>query len=158
MTPKTLRYIAYSVILTIMILSLYPLVSDYFYTPKFSEIAIMGPNENIGEYVHQVPLGAEYSVRFYIGNHETETKLYKTVVKLVDNSTLLESSPPFEVEALTSYLTVVRDGENSTFSINPMINQEFNGKLVAELYVFDPSSDSYVYHDRWVAIWLRTEN
>jgi len=96
------------------------------------------------------------SLKIYLENHEKQTKLYKIVIKLVENSTLKDNSPPFVVNPVSSYLTVLGDDENTTYPIKVVIDQPFNGKLIAELYMFDVSANTYLYHDRWVAIWMKT--
>jgi uncharacterized membrane protein len=154
--PQTVKYVAYALILGVIVISYYPLLSESMYSSSFSEIALVGSSGIIGEYEHQVPLGRELPFKVYISNHEEHTLLYKVVVKLVDNATALSGSPPFPVEPIASFLAVVKVGGNSTINVNPIITHEFNGKLVVELYIYDSASSSYIFHDRWVAVWLRT--
>ncbi len=121
-------------------------------------MAILGPTGEIGKYPNQVHLSEELSLNIYLENHEKQTKLYKIDIKLVENSTLKEDLPPFNDNPVSSYLTVLEDGENTISPIKVVIDQPFNGKIIAELYIFDTSSTSYIYYDRWVAIWMKTTN
>ncbi|MHA1966393.1 MAG: DUF1616 domain-containing protein [Candidatus Hodarchaeales archaeon] len=156
MTPTTMKRIAYLFISILIIIAIYPIVSSSFYSQKFTEMAILGPKGNIGEYPHQVHLDEEFLLNIFIENHEKQTKLFKVVIKLVENSTLNENSPPFAEDPISSYIMVLGDEKNTTNPVNVVIDQHFNGKLVAELYMFNIAANSYVYHDRWVAIWMKT--
>ena len=156
MTPTTMKQIAYLFITILIIIAIYPIIDDSFYSPKFTEIAILGPTGKIGEYHHQIQLGEELSLNIYLENHEKQTKLYKIVIKMVENSSLQDNSSPFVVNPVSSYHIVLGDDENTIYPIKVAIEQPFSGKLVAELYMFDASTNTYLYHNRWVAIWMKT--
>jgi uncharacterized membrane protein len=156
MTPTTVKRIAYLFIAILMIIAIYPFIKNSFYSPEFTEIAILGKTGIIGENPNQVQLGEELPLKIYIENHERQTMLYRIVIKLVENVTLEDNSPPFSVKPILSYLIVLGDNENTTYPFKVVIDQPFNGKLVAELYRFDSSATTFLYHDRWVAIWMKT--
>lgn len=156
MTPSTMNRIAYIFIIVLMIIAIYPFVKVSFFSNKFSELAILSSTGIIGDYPDQVRLGDEVSFQIYLENHEKQTKLYRTVIKLVEDSKLINNSPPFEVDIVAYYLAVVEDNANVVFPVNVLIDQPIDGKLVAELFVFDASENAYLYHDRWVALWIKT--
>ncbi len=131
-------------------------MKNFFYSAQYTEMAILGPTGKIGEYTHQVQIGEDLTFNIYLENHEKNTKLYKIKIKLVENSSLGNTLPPFDVNTMSSYLIILEDDTNTTYPINIVIDQPFSGKLVAELYMFDVRNNSYLYHDMWVAIWMKT--
>ncbi len=156
MTPTAMKRIGYTLIAILVIIVIYPYIENSLYSSKFTEIAILGPTGIIGDYSPQIQLGKVVPLNIYLENHEKEIKLYKVLIKLVENSTLNNSSPPFLVDPVSSYLTVLQNNENTTYPVEVVFNQPFSGKIVAELYMYDATASKYIYHDRWVAIWMKT--
>lgn len=156
MTPKKMKWFSYLFIIILIVIAVYPFVDDYFYSEKYTEIAILGPTGEIGKYPKQLQLGQELPLNIFLENHEKQTKLYRVEIKLIENSTLNHNSPPFIADPVLSFLTAIENNKNASHPIKVVIEQPFSGRIVAELYIFDTGASTYIYHDRWVALWMKT--
>ena len=121
----------------------------------FSELAVLGPNMKIGDYLGEVVVGEPLKLYLYVGNHEGRTMYYSVLVKLGDRSTPVNETRPMQVSVVARFDRVLMNGENWTRPVTVSIGKSGVGiRLVFELWVYDEAVDGLRYHGRWNQIWM----
>jgi hypothetical protein len=86
-------------------------------TEPFSELGILGPNQQIGGYPTTLVAGQQFSLYGYVGNHEGAVNYYQVLVKLGNESTQVRNSTYARAPELASYGLVLASNESSVFPI-----------------------------------------
>ncbi|MCP8306169.1 MAG: DUF1616 domain-containing protein, partial [archaeon] len=62
----------------------------------FSELAVLGPNQKIGDYPKNLTAGENFTLYLYVGNHEGKVMYYRVYVKLGDRSSIINETTPLD--------------------------------------------------------------
>jgi uncharacterized membrane protein len=121
----------------------------------FSELGVLGPNQKIGDYPTNVTAGQSVTLYGYVGNHEGVVTYYDVKVKQGPSSAIVNESTWASLPSSYDYRVVLRDGENSTFSLQLRFsNPASNAKILFELWELDVASGGFRYSGLWGQIVL----
>ena len=120
----------------------------------FSELAILGPNQKIGDYPKNLTAGEEFDLYLYIGNHEGRVMHYRVYVKLGDQSSTINETVPLDVSPIEEYEQILLHNQTWLEPITLHIDEPgMNYRLVFEMWVYDIDG-MFAYHGRWNQLWL----
>ena len=121
----------------------------------FSELAVLGPNQNLGSYPRQLVVGQPFLLYGYLENHMGTPEFYQFIVKLGNQSTLVGNTTTANAPVIFTLSRLLEDGQNYTF---PMIlsisNIGLNQRLIFELWTYDISKSNFTYGGIWNEIWV----
>jgi len=121
----------------------------------FSELGLLGPGRKIGDYPREVVAGLPFTLNIYVGNHEGKTAYYKVLVKVGDNSSLINESTPLSAEPITEVRAVLTHNSSQTIPVNITLYEPATRlRLVFEMWVFNETAGLFSYHGRWNQLWL----
>jgi uncharacterized membrane protein len=121
----------------------------------FSEIGILGPDQTIGQYPTSVSAGDPFLLYGYIGNHQAIASLYKFVVKVGNQSTIVSNSTSSLAPVIFTYSHVLANNQSVVFPVSLALSQPaINQRLIFELWTYDVASSSYVYTGLWDQLFL----
>ncbi|MCP8307146.1 MAG: DUF1616 domain-containing protein [archaeon] len=121
----------------------------------FSELAILGPNQKIGDYPKSLMVRENFTLYLYVGNHEGKNMYYRVYVKLGNQSSIINESVPLNAPPMAQYETILSKDQIWLKSITLHMDEPgINYRLVFELWVYKPDEGIFTYHGRWNQIWL----
>lgn len=121
----------------------------------FSELAILGPNQKIGDYPKNLTAGENFNLYLYIGNHEGKVMYYRVYVKLGNRSSIINENNPLDAPPIAHYETILSNDQTWLKPITLHIDEPgINYRLVFELWVYKPEEGIFTYHGRWNQLWL----
>jgi ABC-type multidrug transport system fused ATPase/permease subunit len=119
---------------------------------QISELGILGPNMQLGDYPKQVVSGQIINLYGYVGNQMGKPMYYDLMVKLGDNKTAVDPASTAPMEQFTS---VVASNGTWTFPFNVTLTQPgVNQRIIFELWMYNQTLNQMQYHHRWGQIWL----
>lgn len=121
----------------------------------FSALGLLGPEMRIGDYPKNVLVNQTINLYLFIDNHEGRIMYYVIYAKLGDRSTIVRENVSANAPVLNTYEVVLPHGTNATILISLRIPEPMtNGRLIFEMWVYDPERHEVRYHGRWVQLWL----
>lgn len=121
----------------------------------FSELAVLGPEKEIGNYPRTVVAGESFRLYIYVGNHEGHVIYYRVLVKLGDQASNVSDTQPLDASPLASYEFIIQHGGNRTRAVTLSLDTAgSNQRLVFELHAYSTKSGSFKYHGHWCQLWL----
>lgn len=121
----------------------------------FSALGILGPSGKIGDYPRQVVAGVPFKLNIYVGNYEGKTMYYRILIKLSDNSSIINETTPLLVEPLMEVRVILAHNSSQVIPVNITLNRSvINARLAFEMWVFNESIRSFTYHGRWNHLWI----
>lgn len=121
----------------------------------FSEVAILGPNQKIGDYPKNLTAGENFNLYLYVGNHERKVMYYRVYAKLDDQLSVINETVPLDASPIAQYETVLSNNQTWLKPITLRIDESgTNYRLVFELWVYEPDEGIFAYHGRWNQLWL----
>jgi uncharacterized membrane protein len=128
-----------------------------FFLPKntseqFSELGILGPNRQLGDYPTQIVAGQTVNLYVYVGNQMGQPMYYDVMVKLGDNNTTVDPAPITPIQQFTSVLP-----SNGTwaFPVSVALTQPgLNQRIIFELWIYNETINQMQYNQRWGQVWL----
>ncbi len=160
-----LSFIALLVIIAIM----QPVISSYDYS-GFSELAVLGPNQNLGDYPRQLCSSSEqasgacftccvaaqpFILYGYIENHEGYTQLYQFEIKLGNKSTQISNTTAANAPIIFTNSTLVPNNQSTMFPIVLSLTSIGNNqRLIFELWIYNTRQTAFVYTGVWNEIWV----
>ncbi len=143
------------ILLSSGVIAAYPIIDKGRYVESFSELAVMGPNGNLGDYPHELVVGQELTLILYVGNHEGRSEYYQVVTKIGDKTTNMSDTTPLNRPPVKTWETILENESNTTIPINMSVNEAgLNRRLVFELWKYDSTSHTFIYYQRWTQLWL----
>jgi len=132
------------------------LVSSVFaLVEPFSELGLLGPGGKIGDYPREVEAGAPFSLNVYVGNHEGKTVYYRVLVKLGDNSSVINGTVPLAAEPILDVRAILSHNSSKTIPVNlTLYEPAVRLRLVFEMWIFNESAGGFSYYGRWNQLWL----
>jgi uncharacterized membrane protein len=123
----------------------------------FSEIAILGPNQKIGDYPKNLTVGENFTLYLYVGNHEGKVMYYRVYVKLGNQSSIINESTPLDAPPIAQYEKILANNQTWLKPITLHIDEPgINYRLVFELWIYDSSLGKFRYHGRWLQLWINS--
>jgi uncharacterized membrane protein len=121
----------------------------------FSELAILGPNQKIGDYPKDLQVGESFSLYLYVGNHEGQSQLYRVYAKLGDRTSIISENTSLAAEPLAHYDIILQNNQTWLEPITLQINtQGTNLRLTFELWTYSQEANDFRYYNRWNQLWL----
>jgi uncharacterized membrane protein len=121
----------------------------------FSELAVLGPGQKIGDYPRSLLVGEAFTLYLYVGNHEGRSAYYRVYVKLGDRSGVVDENTSLAVEPMAFYDVVLEDNQTWLRPVTLSIGREgVDLRLVFELWMYRPELGSFTYDGRWLQLWL----
>lgn len=132
-----------------------PLIEARVLIDPYSELGILGPNGVVGGYPNKVVQMEPFNLTLYVGNHEGRAQYYRILAKVGDKAQNVTENLPYNATVIASWDILLPTDRNTTLPIQMIIKQPgLNRRLVFELYRYDPTIDSFVYHHRWNQVWM----
>ncbi|MCW4010282.1 MAG: DUF1616 domain-containing protein [Candidatus Bathyarchaeota archaeon] len=132
-------------------------VASPFFLPNgsgepFSELGILGPNMNLGDYPSNIVAGDSVDLYVYVGNQMGKPMYYTVMVKLGDNGTAVD---PVAVDPVQQFVSIVPRNGTWFFPVNvPLTEAGLNQRIIFELWIYNETLNQNQYHDRWGQVWL----
>jgi uncharacterized membrane protein len=124
-------------------------------TQRFSELAILGPNREIGGYPRNIGPSSNISLYGYIENHEGSVQYYQFFVKLGNESTRISSLTPANASIIFEASQIVENNQNYTFPISLSVNTTgTNVRLLFELWAYSVEKEQFEYTGVWAQLWI----
>jgi len=121
----------------------------------FSELGVLGPGQKIGGYPTSVPVGQEFSLYVYVGNHQGAAEYYQVVVKEGNQGTVVSNSTAADVPPVLTRSLVLGDNSSTTFMVPlSMSTAGLNQRLIFELWIFNSTTDGFGYTGLWNSLWM----
>jgi hypothetical protein len=119
---------------------------------QFSELGILGPTQNLSNYPTTVVAGSTINLYVYVGNQLGSPAWYSVLVKVGDNSTLVN---PALVSPALSFDDLLLPGANSTIPVSITLNNVgTDQRIIFELWQFNSTAGAFQYTQLWDQIWL----
>jgi len=121
----------------------------------FSELGLLGPGGKIGDYPKKVVAGSPFTLNVYVGNQEGKTAYYKVLVKLGDNSSIINETTPLSAEPVMEIRAVLSHNSSQIIPVNITLYEPATRlRLVLEMWVFNETVKAFTFHGRWNQLWL----
>ena len=119
---------------------------------QFSELGILGPNMQLGDYPSKVVASQTVSLYGYIGNQMGQPMYFTVLVKLGDNNTQIN---PSNLTATQTYGQVLPSNGTWTFPVTiPLTHAGDNQRIIFELWAYNQTLNQNIYQQRWGQIWV----
>jgi hypothetical protein len=119
---------------------------------QFSELGILGPNMQLGDYPSIVVAGQPVSLFVYVGNQMGQPIYYNVMVKLGNNNTATDPAP---VTSISQYSSILPNNGTWTFPVSVTLPQPgLNQRIIFELWTYNQTLNQLQYQDRWGQVWL----
>ncbi len=155
MRDDDLKFLALALIGLMAVVAVYPILAERRAAVAFSELGILGPNMKMGDYPQVVTVGQRFNLYLYVGNHEGGAEYFRVLAKLGGLNSTLSNNVPLDAPVLGSWDFVLPNEVNSTLPVSLSLDKAgLNQCVVFELYMYDSGINGFVYHQRWVQLWL----
>ena len=126
-----------------------------FNEQHFSELGVLGPNQQIGGYPSKVIVGQPILLFGFIGNHEGSIQLDRVLVKLGANSTIVSNSTAANAPIIYSYSRVLDQNQSYVFPINITLNNQGSyQRLIFELWDYNITVEGFQYTGIWAQLFI----
>jgi uncharacterized membrane protein len=135
------------------------LVGQYFYggglSQPFSEVGILGPAGKFGGYPSQLVIGSNYTLDLYVANHEGHSMMYTVYEKIGSRSSIINQTVSLATSPVASFWFVLPNNDTVVRPITVRLSTAgLNVRLVWELWVYSPVSDSLTYDGSWAQLFV----
>ncbi|MDG6898414.1 MAG: DUF1616 domain-containing protein [Nitrososphaerota archaeon] len=125
-------------------------VSGYYLANRnvepFSELGLLGPTQKISGYPSSVFTGQNFSLYYYVGNHEGDVMYYQVLVKLGTRANA-NQSVPLQAPAMETYGLVLLNNQNVTTPVTLSLDHNgTNVRLVFELWYYQANTSSFAFY------------
>jgi hypothetical protein len=121
-------------------------------TEPFSELGILGPTMQLGNYPTEIVAGQTVNLYAYVGNQMGSPIYYTVMVKLGDNTTIVNPSP---IEPTLQFEQILANNETWTFPVNVTLTQAgLNQRIIFELWTYNQTLNQNQYAQVWDQLWL----
>ncbi|MBS7605944.1 MAG: DUF1616 domain-containing protein [Candidatus Bathyarchaeia archaeon] len=121
----------------------------------FSELGLLGPYGKIGDYPRNVVAGSPFQLNIYVGNHEGRAIYYRILMKIGNESSVINASTPLSAEPIMDVRVVLGHNSSKIIPISVTLYEPaVNARLVFEMWVYDEDSGIFKYHGRWNQLWI----
>ncbi len=141
-------YVSVLVLVTIILIlaALQPIFSPFSSVQRNSQLGLLGPNETASNYPTNVTVNHPFAIYGYLANEEGTSQYYNVMVKLGNQTTLINSSAPANAPIVTEYFHVLNNNQTYIFPMNLSISQAGTGKhLIFELWSYQLTSSGWKF-------------
>ena len=118
----------------------------------FSELGILGPNMQLGDYPTQTVAGQAVNLYVYVGNQMGQPMYYTVMVKLGNNNTATDPSP---ITPTQQFASVLPNNGTWTFPVNATLTQPgLNQRIIFELWTYNQTINQVQFSETWGQVWL----
>jgi len=128
--------------------ALQPIYSPFPNTQGNSQLGLLGPDRIASGYPTSVTQNKPFLLYGYLGNEFGTAELYHLVIKLGNQSTLVNGSIPAEAPVVSQYYLALDKNQTSVFPMELAISPPgIEEKLIFELWSYQPSGSGsgFVY-------------
>jgi uncharacterized membrane protein len=119
---------------------------------QFSELGVLGPNMQLGNYATQVVAGQTISLYVYVGNQMGQPMYYNVMIKLGDNNTTINPAP---ISPIQQFSSVLPNNATWTFPVSVTLTRpSLNQRIIFELWIYNQTINQMQYNQRWCQVWL----
>lgn len=119
---------------------------------QFSELGVLGPNMQLGDYPSEVVAGQPVNLFVYVGNQMGIPIYYDVMVKLGDNNTVTDPAP---VTSVTQYSNILPVNGTWTFPVSvSLAHPGLNQRIIFELWIYNQTINQLQFNERWGQVWL----
>lgn len=155
MIDDELKIVALALIVVMGVVAVYPILNSMQTIEPFSELGVLGPNGNLGDYPKQVAVNQSFNLFIYVNNNEGRSQYYRVQAKLGDQASNPNNLTPLDVTPFASWEVILMNGQNSSLPVTMTLNEPgLNKKLVFELQAYNTETGNFVYNQRWVQLWM----
>ena len=156
MNDDEFKLVAFMLIGFMMVIAVYPIFAENRGPVEpFSELGILGPGRKLGDYPREVVVDQSIQLYLYVGNHEGKAEYYRVLAKTGDINSNVSDVSVLDAPLVSSWDFVLTNEGNSTLPISLSFpTAGLNQRLIFELYMYDSSNRSFVYHQRWTQLWM----
>lgn len=155
MIDDELKAVALALICVVAVGTVYPILASRRIVEPYSEIGVLGSRGKIGDYPRQLAVGQRFNLTIYVGNYEGRAEYYRVMAKVGDEQSTITDIVPMNVPPFSYWDFILMNGQNSSLPVTLAINEAgLNRRLVFELHIFDSDSSDFVYHQRWIQLWM----
>lgn len=122
---------------------------------RFSELGVLGPNQQIGGYPTAVAIGQSFLLYVYVGNHEGGASYYQVEVKAGNLSTVVSNSTAASAPLILTHSLALADNSSTVFPVTlSMPTAGLNQRLIFELWMFNTTTTQFAYTGLWNQIFV----
>lgn len=153
MDKETSTIVLVLVTILLVFLAIQPMIPSN--AERFSELGVLGPNQQISNYPTNIVAGQRFSLYGYVGNHEGVVAYYTVMVKLGNTTTEVGNSTSAAAPLISSYSQILENNQSWTFPIEMSINNTgTNLKLIFELWMYNTTSANFEYTGLWNQLYI----
>jgi uncharacterized membrane protein len=150
-----LKLLALALIGLMAVIVVYPILAERGSVVAFSELGIFGPNMKMGDYPRNVNVGQSFDLYLYVGNHEGGVEYFRVLAKIGGLNSTISNTVPLDAPVLASWDFVLPNEGSTTLPVTLSVDKAgLNQCVVFELYMYDSGTNGFIYHQRWVQLWL----
>jgi uncharacterized membrane protein len=151
---KEVKIAALSIVALLAVIALMqPIIAVKY--PGFSDLAILGPNQNLSGYPRTLNASERFTLYGYIENHQGSAQYYEFAVKLGNRSTSISNTTGASAPLILTRNVVLLNNQSITFPVSLSINNTGNNqRLIFELWSYDISQSQFTYTGVWNEIWV----
>ena len=119
---------------------------------RYSELGILGPNMNLGDYPTEIVAGDTVNLNVYVGNQMGKPMYYLVMIKLGNNETSVDPAPITPIQQFTS---VIPNNGTWIFPVDvTLTNAGVNQRTIFELWTYNETLNQNQYNELWGQVWL----
>ncbi len=128
----------------------YSYFSQNSVSQPFSEIAVLGPNQTLGDYPKTVTAGQNFTLYLHVGDYEGNVMYYEILAKVGNISSVVNQTVSLNTPPIATYSFILSNNEIGLRQITLSLNTPFtNLKLIFELWVYSLPQQNFVYYGQW---------
>jgi uncharacterized membrane protein len=122
---------------------------------RYSELGVLGPDGTAKGYPTSVAVNQSFLLYGFVGNHEGNVENYQVLVKLGNQTTIVNNATYANAPVLATYWHIVGENQTWTFPMNLSVNQAgSNTRIIFELWSYNVPTSNFEYTGLWEYIWL----
>ena len=122
---------------------------------KYSELGILGPDGTAKGYPTSVAVNQPFLLYGFVGNHEGIAENYQLLVKLGNQTTIVNNATYANAPVLATFWRIVGGNQTWTLPMNLSVNQAGNNtRIIFELWSYDVPASNFEYTGLWDHLWL----
>jgi uncharacterized membrane protein len=141
-----------AIIIIISFLSVYQVFFPQRNREPFSEFGVLGSNMKLGDYPSQIVASETVNLYGYVGNQMGKPMFYTVMVKLGDNTTVIN---PVKAAAIQQYSQVLSFNQTWIFPVSVTLTHIGNNqRLIFELWYYNETQGQMQYPGEWGQVWV----
>ena len=143
------------ILIVATILATIQIINNEIVIKPFSVLGLLNKDAKIGDYPREVVAGTPIQLNVYVENHEGKTMYYKILIKLGNETSIINEITPLNAKPILELRTVLPHNKSVLIPVNITIYQSMtNLRLVFEMWIFNETKQVFTYYNRWNQLWL----